>query len=159
MKLYIIAAALFVSAIMIFAMLAEGVMEPASPPSKRPVAASQQQTAGHGYASQTQAPSEPNYPAAMPRHGATTTAGTSSAIPSLNSAMPSLNSTMPGMPHPGMPPEPGGTSGISGPIGISAPPAIPVPHGSSIQPTDSVPIIQPTDLGEAPTPTAGKQHQ
>ncbi|MFZ2004459.1 MAG: hypothetical protein WB697_03280 [Stellaceae bacterium] len=143
MKPYIIAALLFLTGFLVLGVLTANLM---APPKPKPQAhAVPQHKPVGGYA--PSGPQEPSYPAAMP---STHSAGT-------RPTGPGMASTMPGMPSTGISPGSGSMPGTSAPIGVSTTVAPPKPQ--PIEPTNPVPIIQPTDLGNAPTPTAGKQHQ
>jgi hypothetical protein len=159
MKPYIIAAALFVTAFLILGVLTANVMAPPEPapqahvppPNQRPSGGGMPGTSGEATSTD---PAAQTYPAVMP-----------SARPAAAPPSPGAPPLVPGMPGPsnagmpGMPPGSGTAPGTSNPMNVSAPAAIPMPRPSSIEPTSSVPIIQPTDVGTPTTPTAAKAHQ
>jgi hypothetical protein len=148
MKPYIIAAMLFVVGVLGLGILTANVM---SPPEKKPQAHPTSNQAARGVFAPT-GPAEASYSAAMPKTGAART-------PSTLSGLPGPGATIPGaLPGLGMLPGSAGPSGMAGTIGVSAPSAIPLLRPPASAQPPSVPIIQPTDLGNAPTPTAGKSH-
>lgn len=151
MKPYIIAGLLFVTGFLILGVLTADLMAPPQPKHQAAHPAPQPKAAG---GSASGGPAEASYPAAMPP---THPAGAQPTGAGTTSAMPGMASTMPGMPNTGGPAGSGLTPGASTPLGVSTnvQPLKPQP----IQPTNPVPIIQPTDLGNAPTPTAGRSHQ
>lgn len=149
MKAYIIAGLLFATALLVLGVLTADLMGPPAPkPQARPV----QDQASRGSSTPSGAAAS-SYTATMPKAGA---AGTSSTTPGGAGHDTNTLGALPGL---GTLPGSAGPSGMAGTIGVSAPPAIPVPRPPSDDAPPSVPIIQPTDLGSAPTPTAGKSHQ
>jgi hypothetical protein len=169
MKPQIIAGALFATGFVILGVLTANVMTPPAPkpqaqmPPANPSPGrgfSSSAVLGNGGGSSTD-PAAQSYPAAMPPTHA-------SATPPLKQGMalpvPGVAPPMPGFPSAGLPgvptmPPGGGASAASNPMNISAPSAIPAPRPSTIDPTNSVPVIQPTDTGTPTSPTAAKQHQ
>jgi hypothetical protein len=152
MKTYLVAAFLFVISLIGFGFLAANVMSPE--PAKAPQARSAPASSARGMAVG---------PSGMPQHGSGQTSGPtappqnySSGLPNGGrpaSGMPGASSGMSGMPTNAALPGPG-PGGSPNPSGM--PPA--VPHPANEQRT-SVPVIQPTDLGSATSPTAGRYHQ
>jgi len=147
MKPYIIAALLFVTGFLVLGVLTADLM---APPKPKPQAhAVQPPKTGGGYGA-SGGPAEASYPAATP---STHPGGMQPGGPGTASTMPS----MAGAPSTGMS---GGSSampGASGSLGVST--AVQMPKPPPITPTNSVPIIQPDDLGSGSSPTRGRVHQ
>ena len=156
MKPYIIAAMLFVVGVLGLGILTANVM---SPSEKRPQPHTPPNQAARGVFAPT-GPAEASYSAAMPKNSAAGTPSMTPGAPSTLPGPPGPGATIPGaLPGLGTLPGSAGPSGMAGTIGVSAPSAIPMLRAPASGQPPSVPIIQPTDLGNAPTPTTGRSHQ
>jgi hypothetical protein len=90
-------------------------------------------------------PSASNAPKPAPRTPSADNNVSQPTLPSTKPAQPTAASGPPPMQTPGMPP----------PLTTVQPSAVHPPA----QPSQHVPIIQPTDIGTPSSPTAGRQHQ
>ena len=153
MKTYIVAASLAAFAVIILGVATSYVLSGPEAP-KRPQAAAAVPGAGAG----TRA--APDLDAGVPHRGAAPGAPTSVSMP--GSGSPNTRSqpaAPPPLAPPRMPgaPETGYSTGLPAPPGTLLGPGLPTGPRPPNQQSVSVPIIQPTDLGNAPTPTAGRQ--